>query len=259
MSGRTAEVLQVVEAIGARGIPVVAMTARADSPLAKSARLALILGEMDEACPLGLAPSSSTTAMLALGDALAFVVSQQRGFGREDFARFHPGGSLGRQLARAEQVMRPASQCRIAHQQETVRQLLIRLGRPGRRTGAVMVVDPAGRLAGIFTDSDLARLLECRADDRLDQPVSAVMTRQPATVDMDSRVAVALERLRVRKISELPVVDSDGRPVGLIDITDLLDYVSAEAVHAAEKVPHGLPVEPAEPDILPFPTYRDEK
>ena len=103
--------------------------------------------------------------MLAVGDALALVVSRMRGFAREDFARFHPAGNLGLRLSKVEQHMRPLQQCRVAPQEETVRQVLVRVSVPGRRTGATMLVDAAGRLSGIFTDSDLARLFEHRRDD----------------------------------------------------------------------------------------------
>ena len=122
--------------------------------------MVLELGRIEEACPLGLAPSSSTTAMLALGDALALVASRMRNFGREDFARFHPAGSLGQRLSKVEHHMRPLEQCRVAGDQQTVREVLVRVSVPGRRTGATMLVDAEGRLSGIFTDSDLARFFE---------------------------------------------------------------------------------------------------
>ena len=116
--------------------------------------MTLELGPLQEACSLGLAPSTSTTAMLALGDALALVVSRCRQFNREDFARFHPGGSLGRKLAKVEEVMRALSECRVADQSQSVRDVLVRVSRPGRRTGAIMLIDGSGTLTGLFTDSD---------------------------------------------------------------------------------------------------------
>lgn len=259
MSGRTEEVVRLAVALVDRRIPVLAITARAASPLGRLSRVCLELGEVPEACPLGLAPSSSTTAMLAVGDALALVVSHALGFGAEDFARFHPGGSLGRRLATVDQVMRPVAQCRLADQAETVRQLLIRSGRPGRRTGAVMVTGQGGTLVGIFTDSDLARLLERRADGLIDGPVRAVMTPEPATIDSGSRVEVAVQCLRRKKISELPVVDQHGRPIGLIDVTDLLDYFPAEAVRDVDALDLPAPLRATSQKddpttaILPFP------
>ena len=162
------------------GVPLVAITGRADSTLGRAADVVLELGPVEEACPLGLAPSSSTTAMLAVGDALALVASRMRNFGREDFARFHPAGSLGHKLSKVEHHMRPLEQCRVAPEGETVREVLVRGRVPGRRTGATMLVDGAGRLSGIFTDSDLARLFEQRRDDGLDGLIREVMTSQSA-------------------------------------------------------------------------------
>jgi arabinose-5-phosphate isomerase len=193
----------------------------------------LDLGPVEEAGALGLAPTSSTTAMLALGDALALVVSQRRRFGPADFARFHPGGSLGRRLARVEEVMRPLTECRVAPAARTVREVLVQVSRPGRRTGAIMLTSETGALVGLFTDSDLARLLEQQRDAALEAPVSAVMTPRPTTVARGATMAEALAVLAARKISELPVVDSLGQPVGLIDITDVVGL----APPAAERRP----------------------
>lgn len=221
-SGHTDEITRLLPPIAALRVPLVAMTGRLDSPLAKAASVVLHLGAIREACPLGLAPSTSTTAMLALGDALALVVSRMKHFTADDFARFHPGGSLGLKLANVEQAMRPVADCRVATSDQSVRAALIAESRPGRRTGAIMIVDDGGRLAGIFTDSDLARLLENRRDNAIDGPISAVMTADPTTVTIGTRLAEACEILAARKISELPVVDDEHRPVGLIDITDLV-------------------------------------
>jgi arabinose-5-phosphate isomerase len=222
-SGETAETVQLIAPLRAAGVPLIAMTSAAHSTLGRAATIALALGPIPEACALGLAPSASTAAMLALGDALALAVSQLRGFTAHDFARFHPGGALGRKLSRVDDHMRPLSACRLAHRDATVREVLVTSTRPGRRTGAVMLVDDRGRLAGLFTDSDLARLIERRCDEALDRPISAVMTASPATVDAGAPLARAIELLAERKFSELPVVDADGRPLGLIDVTDVLE------------------------------------
>jgi arabinose-5-phosphate isomerase len=200
----------------------VAMTGRPESQLGQAASVTLDLGVVREACPLGLAPSTSTTAMLALGDALALVVSRMKHFTADDFARFHPGGSLGLKLANVEQAMRPVAECRLARSDQSVREALVHESRPGRRTGAIMIVDATGRLAGIFTDSDLARLLEHKRDQAIDGPIADVMTAAPTTVTIGTRLAVACEILAERKISELPVVDDNHQPVGLIDITDMI-------------------------------------
>ena len=221
-SGETDEVLRILPICQRMRVPILAITGDRQSTLAAYASVALILDGIEEACPLGLAPSTSTTAMLALGDALALVTSQMRGFTAGDFAQFHPAGSLGRRLARVEDIMRKLAECRIATQSETVRQVFIRASLPGRRTGAIMLVDDRGCLAGIFTDSDLAKLLEGNRADALDTPVSEVMTRSPATVVVGAPLSIALDMLSGQRLSELPVVDEQGRPLGMIDITDAL-------------------------------------
>jgi arabinose-5-phosphate isomerase len=167
--------------------------------------------------------------MIALGDALAFVLSRLRAFTREDFARFHPAGSLGRKLLKVDALMRSGDDLRLARADATVREVFAQAKRRGRRTGAVMLVDEIGKLCGIFTDSDLARLIERRLDARLDRPIREVMTENPHTVALGSRVSDALEILGRYKISELPVVDAAGRPVGLLDITDVIGLLPAEA------------------------------
>ena len=167
--------------------------------------------------------------MLAVGDALALVVSQMRRFGREDFARFHPGGSLGYKLSKVEHHMRPLEQCRVAGEEQTVREVLVGASMPGRRTGATMLVDAQGKLSGIFTDSDLARLFEHRRDRELDGPIRQVMTKNPLRVELGSMMVDAVAIMAGRKISELPVVDADGKPVGLIDITDVVALLPKEA------------------------------
>ena len=236
-SGQTEEIIRLLPAIGELRTPLVALTGRLDGPLAEAATVVLHLGSIREACPLGLAPTTSTTAMLALGDALALVVSRMKHFTADDFARFHPGGSLGLKLANVEQAMRPVTECRVARIDQSVREALVAQSRPGRRTGAIMVVDSDGRLAGIFTDSDLARLLEWKRDADIDGPMAAVMTANPATVNMGTRLSAACEILAQKKISELPVINADHRPVGLIDITDLVGVEPTNIQGPKSKVP----------------------
>ncbi len=239
-SGETEEVLRLLSPLAELGVPIIAITSRADSTLGRAARVVLELGPVEEACPLGLAPSSSTTAMLAVGDALALVTSRMRNFGREDFARFHPAGSLGQKLSKVEHHMRPLAQCRVARDHQTVREVLIHVRVPGRRTGATMLVDSRGKLSGIFTDSDLARLFEQRRDQSLDGPIRDVMTAQPLTVTVGAMMVDAVAVMAGRKISELPVVDASGQPVGLIDITDVVGLLPPEggvAATAATTVP----------------------
>jgi len=208
---------------------VLAITSRADSTLGRAGSVVLELGPLQEACPLGLAPSTSTTAMLALGDALALVLSRVRGFSREDFARFHPAGTLGKRLSKVEDHMRSLDRCRVADQELSVRQVLVGARLPGRRTGATMLVDRQGRLTGIFTDSDLARLFEQRRDDALDRPVREVMTADPLRIRLGAPMLQAVDLLVDKKISELPVVDDEDKPAGLIDITDVVGLLPREA------------------------------
>jgi arabinose-5-phosphate isomerase len=227
-SGATEELVRILPRLRDFGNPLLAVTGRPDSPLGKAASVVIDLGPIQEACPLGLAPSSSTVAMLALGDALALVVSQRRRFSPADFVRFHPGGSLGRKLTKVEEIMRPRSECRVAPHNLSVRQVLVKLSRPGRRTGAIMLVDEQDRLSGLFTDSDLARLLEHQRDDALDAPIALVMTRSPKTLQQGDSLEDALQLLAGRKLSELPVIDGHGSPCGMIDITDVVAYLPRE-------------------------------
>lgn len=227
-SGETEEICSLLALVQAWRLPVVAITASRHSTLGRSADVTLELGRLAEAGLHGLAPSTSTTAMLALGDALALVVSQSRGFSPQQFATLHPGGSLGRRLTSVCDIMRQGDQLRIADEAETIRAVFVEHSRPGRRTGAVMLVDSEGLLTGLFTDSDLARLLEQRRDGQLDRPIQEVMTARPLTVAPDAILEEVLQILSGRRVSELPVVDEEGRPVGLIDITDVIGLLPPE-------------------------------
>jgi arabinose-5-phosphate isomerase len=227
-SGESEEVVRLLPSLKQLALGLIALTSNGQSRLAQVADVAMVLGPLDEVCPLGLAPSTSTTAMIAVGDALAFVLSRLREFTRDDFARFHPAGSLGRRLMKVEAVMRQGEDLRIARADHTVRSVFTQAGKRGRRTGAVMLVDAGGLLVGLFTDSDLARLFEQRRDAMMDRCIAEVMTPHPMTVAVGTRLDDALELIRARKISELPVVDLAGCPVGLIDITDLIGLVSRQ-------------------------------
>jgi arabinose-5-phosphate isomerase len=226
-SGESAEVTAVLPLLSERGIPIVAITSIATSTLGRAADVVVATGSHREAGGEGLAPTTSTTVMMAVGDALALVASRDRQFTRTEVARCHPAGVLGRQLASVVDVMRTADQLRVADGRSSVREVLA-AARPGRRTGAVLVVDRAGVLVGIFTDSDLARLLEQHQDQQLDRPISEVMTADPLRVDRDESLGQALELLMRHKISELPVVDPAGKPIGLIDITDVIGMVPSD-------------------------------
>lgn len=232
-SGATEEVVRLLPSLATFGAPLIAITGSPTSPLGRAATVTLALGSIEEACALGLAPTASTTAMLALGDAVALVASRMRNFKAEDFARFHPGGTLGRKLSRAEDHMRPLRQCRLAQDSSTVRDVVVGCSRPGRRAGAILLTDAEGRLSGIFTDSDLARLFETRRESTFDAPIKNVMTHNPCTVQAGTFISDVVTILSERKISELPVVDSLGKPLGLIDITDMVGLVPEETAHAA--------------------------
>jgi len=223
-SGETAEVLSLLGPLANIGARVMALTGNENSTLARNASVALCYKSKSEACPLGLAPTTSTTTMLALGDAMTLVVAKMRAFQAQDFARFHPGGSLGKKLAKVEEVMRPVEECRVACETETVREIYVRSGARNRRAGVVLVVNEAGKLTGVFTDSDLARLLGRQQDDCFDWAIADVMTKSPITVVAGSKAKAAIEALAVRNLSELPVIDGAGKVIGLIDITDVVGW-----------------------------------
>jgi len=235
-SGESEEIVRLLGPLRQMAAALIGLTSDGRSTLAAKADVAIVLGPLEEVCPLGLAPSTSTTAMIAVGDALAFVLTRLRDFTPEDFARFHPAGSLGRKLLRVEAVMRQGDEMRLASQDSSVRDVFSQVRRRGRRTGAVLLTDGDGRLRGLFTDSDLARLFEQRRDDALDRPIREVMTPEPITVALGTRLIDAVEILSRRKISELPVVDAAGCPAGLLDITDLIGMVPAEASEVSTRV-----------------------
>jgi arabinose-5-phosphate isomerase len=227
-SGETDEVLRLIPALRRLDAYLIAITERQASSLGRQADLCVPLGPIEEACPLGLAPSASTTALMAVGDALALLVCRMRDFRPEDFVLYHPGGSLGRKLGRVEDLMRTGRHVRTARPEETVRAIFVRLGGARRRSGAVLVVDGDERLVGIFTDSDLARLFETRREALLDRPMAEAMIRGPVTIAVGAPIPEAVEAMKARKISELPVVDRGGRLVGLIDVTDLIGLDPAD-------------------------------
>ncbi|RMG09963.1 MAG: KpsF/GutQ family sugar-phosphate isomerase [Planctomycetota bacterium] len=221
-SGKTREVVELLVPLNKLGVPTVALTGDAGSPLANAADLLLHIGDLDEACPLALAPSTTTTAMLALGDALALTVMKLRGFSSEDYAFYHPGGSLGRKLMKVEEVMRKGERHAVIEADAPLREALLRITRA--RAGAISVVDADGRLCGIFTDGDLRRRLVKGASID-DQKVGDFMTRNPRTIEVGRLASAAAHLLNELKVDELPVVDADGRPVGIVDIQDILGTV----------------------------------
>ena len=218
-SGETEELLRVVPAVLRNGVPLIAMTGNCGSTLARHAQVVLDVGVEQEACPLQLAPTSSTTAMLAMGDALAMVLLEARGFTREKFASFHPGGSLGRQLLlRVDEVMRGRDRMAVVGAESKVGDAVIQMGR--MRCGCAAVVDVDGGLAGLFTHGDFAR---CYAEDRLigEKAVGTVMTKSPIVVRSGALAVEAVRILEGHRIDDLIVVDEQRRVCGLVDSQDL--------------------------------------
>lgn len=226
-SGTTTELVRLIDPIKALGARLVAITADAESPLARHADAVLDYGQVREVCPLGLAPTTSTTVMLALGDALAMAVSAERDFTPEEFARYHPGGRLGRALLSVAEVMRRGERLPLLPVGSPLHEAMDRMTATPGRPGAVIVVADGGLFAGLYTDGDLRRnLLEARRGRNLDvfeRSIDELMTRTPVTVSPATLVSEALRILSERKIDQVPVVDDAGRVVGLLDIQDLLD------------------------------------
>ena len=221
-SGRTEEMLRIVPAIKREGARMIALTGDAASTLAGLADVHLYAGARREACPLNLAPTASTTATLALGDALAVALLEARGFAAEDFARSHPGGALGRRLlTRVRDVMRTGEAIPMIGPDGPFSQALLEISR--KRMGMVAVVDPDGRLLGIFTDGDLRRLFERPRGsvDFSDLKIGALMTTSPAVIRADQLAAEAVRLMEERKIGQLLVVDDGRRLIGALNMHDL--------------------------------------
>lgn len=219
-SGETAEVKQLLPFLKKIGSPIIALTGNTSSALAAYSDVVLDVSVKREACPLGLAPTASTTACLAMADALAVCLLELKDFKAKDFALFHPGGALGRRLLlTVDGIMRTGGSNPIVKETVKVADVLLKITQC--RAGAAVVVGANGRLVGIFTDGDLRRHLE--SDTILPRrAVSEVMTRNPLTVRKGMLAAEALRILEQKKIDEVPVVDAQGRPVGLLDVQDLL-------------------------------------
>ncbi len=220
-SGQTDELKELLPHVRRIGAAIVTITGDTDSSIAKLSDCVLDLGRVDEACPLGLAPTASTSAMMALGDALAMVVLAERGFSREDYARYHPSGSLGRRLMRVHEIMRTGKELPLVPLGTRVVDVILIMSRTTGRPGAALIVE-GERLAGIFTDGDLRRLLE-GGIAQLEQPVDGFMGRAPKTIDPEAFVDDAERLLRAHKIDQIAVVDAGGKAVGLVDVQDLLD------------------------------------
>jgi len=221
--GETDEIVRLINLIKQLGIKLIAITGDCDSTLSKYSDVLLCMGQMSEACPLGVAPSVSTTCMLAIGDALAFTVMKARNFSVEDYVRFHPGGSLGARLMTVGQSMmfKPGEKLPIAALSDTLEQLLKKTS-DVKRHGAVMVVSNDGRLVGIITDADIRRLISRHKSKAFKFVVSDVMTADCKRICVDALAAEATAIFHKYRIDELPVIDADGKPVGLIDVQDIV-------------------------------------
>lgn len=220
-SGASAEMLRLLPLFEKFGLKTVALTGSPDSELARGADLRLVYRAPREACPLELAPTASTTAALGLGDALAMVLLESRGLTREDFARFHPAGTLGLTLLlRVKDIMRTGEACpRRPAAGTTVQEAILAM--TGAKAGAVALVDGDGKLAGIFTDGDFRRTALRGGADFLRGPVAESMTRGGKTIPAEALAVEALKLFQQHKISDLFALDAAGRPVGYIDVQDL--------------------------------------
>jgi arabinose-5-phosphate isomerase len=218
-SGETQELLSVLPALVRLGLPIIAFTGDANSSLAKVASAVLDVSVSQEACPLNLAPTSSSTAMLVLGDALAMALLESRGFQKEDFARFHPGGSLGRSLLlKVDQIMRPSAALALISPTTPVVEAIQAM--TTQRTGAAVVVHSDGTLAGIFTHGDFARHFPGNPGIG-SMPVGDLMTLRPVSIAGDRLAAEVLQLLEQHRIDDLVVVDANRHPIGMVDSQDL--------------------------------------
>lgn len=219
-SGETEEILRLLPTIKKIGARLISLSGNLKSTLAKNSDIALDISVRKEACPLGLVPTASTTAMLAMGDALAIAVQEKRGLKKEEFALYHPGGSLGKRLLlKVKDIMRRGSANPVVKEDTLVKDVLLAI--TSARAGAACIVNKKGILVGIFTDGDLRRHLE--RDPHLSvRKIKDVMTRNPIVILADKLAVEALEILRSKKIDEVPVIDNKRRPIGLLDVQDLL-------------------------------------
>lgn len=219
-SGETEEIVRLLSPFKKIGVKTIALTGNPKSTLAKNVDVALDISIDREACPLGLAPSTSTAVSLAMGDALALTLSKRKGFREEDFAMLHPGGDLGRKLLKVKELMRKGGQVALVKAETPVEKALLEITRA--RAGSCLVVNGSRKLVGIFTDGDLRRHLRESGEKILKSSIHQFATIKPYVIEQDRLAAEALHLLRNKKIDELPVVDSRGRAVGLLDVQDLL-------------------------------------
>ncbi len=221
-SGETQEILQLLPYVERMGIPVVALTGRMNSTLAKNSDVTLDVSVAEEACPMGLAPTASTTAALAMGDALAVALLQKRGFKEEDFAQFHPGGTLGRRLlVKVKDLMHTGTD--VPRVEESVNGTAAILEMSGKKLGMTTVVDRAGALLGVITDGDIRRSLQ-RGEEFQKMSAGQLASRSPKTIEPDALAAKAVEIMERHSITTLVVTEGDRRIAGIIHLHDLLKH-----------------------------------
>lgn len=219
-SGESEEIVRLLPLIKKKGVKLIALTSVPQSALGRNADVVLDLGVRREACPLNLAPSASTTASLAMGDALALSLLSQKGFRSEDFAELHPAGSLGRRLLKVGEIMRTGKANPLVREKTTVREALLKI--TASRAGSCTVVDVRGKLVGVFTDGDLRRHLRSKGEKILSRPVVQLATLKPRYIGQDRLAEEAFHIMESLRIDELPVVDKARRVVGLLDVQDLM-------------------------------------
>jgi len=217
-SGATDEILRLLEILRRQGIQLIAMSSHPDSPLAKAADVHLDLGVRNEACPLNLAPTASTTASLALGDALALTVAVRKGFREEDFARFHPGGKLGKRFLKVKDLMHSGDQIPVVGAETAMKDVIYEMSRKG--LGLATVLDAGGALLGVITDGDLRRLME-RDPDPLARSAEEVMHTGGVCISADELATAALKKLEEKRITSLMVCDGSGKVAGVLHVHDL--------------------------------------
>lgn len=219
-SGETEEICKFLPIVKKIGALLVSIVGNPRSTLAKNSDFILDVSVKKEACPMGLVPTTSTTAMLAMGDALAIALLEKKKFREKDFAFYHPGGILGKRLLlKVEDIMRIGRSNPVVRENTVIKDVLLKITRA--RAGSANIIDKKGRLIGIFTDGDLRRHMSSKINIA-NKKVKDIMTKSPITIKKDKLAAEAFQILRSKKIDEIPVVDSKGRPIGLLDVQDLL-------------------------------------
>ncbi|MDC4935019.1 KpsF/GutQ family sugar-phosphate isomerase [Acinetobacter baumannii] len=220
-SGKSDEIMMLMPLIKHLGVPLITISRDDKGPMPQNADIALTLGESDEACPLGLAPTSSTTATLVLGDALAVALLEARGFTADDFARSHPAGALGKRLLlHVKHLMHTGEELPKVSPETPMNQVLYEIS--NKRLGLTTIVDEQDHLLGIFTDGDLRRLIDKQQGFDVNLPVSEVMTKKPSTISQEARAVEALQQLNQKKISQFVVVNDQNKVIGVISMHDLI-------------------------------------